>query len=86
MLQFQLDSGLHDLFYNLFRVRLATIQTIDGFNHLTMYHMFLAKVLLTNVIDGVLLGIRSNRLMPGSLPFKRFFKYVPGSRYRYPGQ
>ena len=56
LLKFQLDFGLHDFFDNLFRVGLATTKPIDGFNHLTIGCMLVAKILGTRIIDVMLLG------------------------------
>ena len=55
-LHFQLDFSLHDFFDNFFRVGLATTQPIDGFDHLTIRGMFVAKGLGTRIIDVMLLG------------------------------
>ena len=48
---FQLDFSLHDFFHNFFRVVLATTEPIDGFDHLPIRGMFVAKGLGTRIID-----------------------------------
>ena len=55
-LHFQLDFSLHDFFDNFFRGGLTTTEPIDGFNHLPICGMFVAKSLGTRIIDVMLLG------------------------------
>ena len=55
-MHFQLDFSLHDFFDNLFRGGLTTTELIDGFNHLPIRGMFVAKGLGTRIIDVMLLG------------------------------
>ena len=56
MLHFQLDFSLHDFFDNFFRSGLTTTESINGFNHLPICGMFVAKGLGTRIIDVMLLG------------------------------
>ena len=56
MLHFQLDFSLHDFFDNFLRGGLTTTEPINGFNHLPICGMFVAKGLGTRIIDVMLLG------------------------------